>query len=75
MTPPQDLFCKMMPVRPRHPCKVHCAIGYTFEQDVHVWMKRAWTLADAWGTDAFHRRRAADAVIDGAHPYGPRGPA
>ncbi len=55
--------------------QVHGAIGYTFEQDVHVWMKRAWTLADAWGTDAFHRRRAADAVIDGAHPYGPRGPA
>ena len=55
--------------------QVHGAIGYTFEQDVHVWMKRAWTLADAWGTDAYHRRRVADAVIDGAHPIGPRGPA
>lgn len=37
--------------------QVHGAIGYTFEHDLHIWMKRAWTLA-AWGGDApEHRSR------------------
>jgi alkylation response protein AidB-like acyl-CoA dehydrogenase len=41
----------------------HGAIGYTFESDLHLWMKRVWALAPAWGDAAFHRRRVADAVI------------
>ncbi len=45
--------------------QVHGAIGYTWEQDLHVWMRRAWSLDLAWGDDAWHRERVADAVIDG----------
>ncbi len=41
----------------------HGAIGYSFEYDLHLWMKRAWVLQTAWGTAAFHRNRVADAVI------------
>jgi alkylation response protein AidB-like acyl-CoA dehydrogenase len=41
----------------------HGAIGYTFESDLHLWMKRVWALSPAWGDAAFHRRRVADAVI------------
>jgi alkylation response protein AidB-like acyl-CoA dehydrogenase len=48
--------------------QVHGAIGYTYEQDLHVWMKRAWSLDLAFGTGAWHRKRVADAVIDGALP-------
>ena len=44
------------------------AIGYTYEQDLHVWMKRAWSLDLAFGTGAWHRARVADAVIDGTEP-------
>jgi len=48
--------------------QVHGAIGYTYEQDLHLWMKRAWSLDLAYGTGAWHRRRVASAVIDGALP-------
>ena len=44
--------------------QVHGAIGYTWEVDLHVWMKRAWALASAWGTDAWHRARVAAAVLE-----------
>jgi alkylation response protein AidB-like acyl-CoA dehydrogenase len=48
--------------------QVHGAIGYTWEQDLHVWMRRAWSLALAWGSGAWHRERVADAVLEGAGP-------
>jgi alkylation response protein AidB-like acyl-CoA dehydrogenase len=37
--------------------QVHGAIGCTWEHDLHLWMKRAWALAAAWGDAAWHRRR------------------
>jgi alkylation response protein AidB-like acyl-CoA dehydrogenase len=47
--------------------QVHGAIGYTWEQDLHIWMRRAWSLELAWGGAAFHRGRVADAILaDGA---------
>lgn len=48
--------------------QVHGALGYTWEQDLHVWMRRTWSLDTAWGNRAFHRRRLASAVIDGKSP-------
>lgn len=51
--------------------QVHGAMGYTYEVDLHFWMKRAWALSGAWGTRAFHLRRIDDAVIGGAMPIGP----
>ena len=57
--------------------QVHGAIGYTWEQDLHVWMRRAWSLDLAWGDRAFHRARLSEAVIDGktaAEPFGYSGP-
>jgi len=41
----------------------HGAIGYTWEHDLHLWMKRAWALQRVWGTTATHRARVAEAVI------------
>jgi alkylation response protein AidB-like acyl-CoA dehydrogenase len=41
----------------------HGAIGYTVEHDLHLWMKRAWALAAAWGDAAFHRARVGDRVL------------
>jgi alkylation response protein AidB-like acyl-CoA dehydrogenase len=41
----------------------HGAIGYSFEYDLHLWMKRAWVLQLSWGDSAFHRDRVADAVL------------
>ena len=51
--------------------QVHGAMGYTYEVDLHFWMKRSWALAGAWGDRAFHLRRIDDAVIGGAMPIGP----
>ncbi len=48
--------------------QVHGALGYTWEQDLHVWMRRAWTLDLAWGETAWHRSRLADALFEGAWP-------
>ncbi len=47
--------------------QVHGAIGYTWEQDLHIWMRRAWSLALDWGSGAFHRERVSRVVLaDGA---------
>lgn len=43
--------------------QVHAGIGYTYEHDLHMWMKRTWTLAAQWGDLAFHRSRVAAAVL------------
>ena len=44
--------------------QVHGAIGYTWEVDLHLWMKRAWALDQAWGSAARHRARIAERVLD-----------
>jgi alkylation response protein AidB-like acyl-CoA dehydrogenase len=41
----------------------HGAIGYSFEYDLHLWMKRAWALMRAFGTTEFHHRRVTAAVV------------
>ena len=40
----------------------HGAIGYTFEYDLHLWMKRGWALSATWGDTAWHRNRIAAAL-------------
>ena len=40
--------------------QVHGAIGYTWEHDLQLWMKRAWSLAAAWGDAATHRARVLE---------------
>ena len=44
--------------------QVHGAIGYTWEVDLHLWMKRAWALEAAWGSGFWHRARIGKAVLD-----------
>ena len=51
--------------------QVHGAMGYTYEVDLHFWMKRCWALAGAWGDRAFHQRRIEAAVIGGGMAIGP----
>jgi alkylation response protein AidB-like acyl-CoA dehydrogenase len=51
--------------------QVHGAIGYTWEQDLHLWMRRAWSLDLAFGGPPFHRARVAEAVLGGSARLGP----
>ena len=48
----------------RHALQVHGAIGYSYEHDLHLWMKRAWALAAEWGDAASHRRRVGRAILE-----------
>lgn len=40
----------------------HGAIGYTFEYDLQLWLKRGWALAAAHGDAREHRDRVAEAL-------------
>jgi len=70
--------CRAAESAARVALQVHGAIGYTWEQDVHVWMRRAWSLAGAFCTPAWHTERVAAAVLDGrgvAETFGYSAPA
>lgn len=43
--------------------QVHGAIGYTWECDLHLFLKRSWALAEAWGSAADHRARLLDSLL------------
>jgi alkylation response protein AidB-like acyl-CoA dehydrogenase len=45
--------------------QVHGAIGYTWECDLHLFLKRAWALSESWGSAGEHRRRVLDALVAG----------
>ena len=45
--------------------QVHGAIGYTWECDVHLFLKRTWALAEAWGSAGDHRSRLLDSLVAG----------
>lgn len=51
--------------------QVHGAMGYSWEVDLHFYMKRAWALAGAWGERGFHLRRLSDRLLEGGLPLGP----
>lgn len=51
--------------------QVHGAMGYTWEVDLQIFMKRAWVLAAAWGDKGFHKSRIAEFVLGENAPLGP----
>lgn len=51
----------------RNGIQVHGAMGYTWEMDLQIFMKRAWALDATWGDRALHKLRVAELVLrDGA---------
>ncbi|MFT4825664.1 MAG: alkylation response protein AidB-like acyl-CoA dehydrogenase [Halioglobus sp.] len=50
--------------------QVHGAMGYTWEVDLHIFMKRAWALTNTWGDAAFHKSRIAEAIFAEGAPLG-----
>ncbi len=51
--------------------QVHGAIGYTWEQDLHLWMRRAWSLERDFGDAPFHLDRVSAFVLADGAPIGP----
>lgn len=45
--------------------QVHGAIGYTWECDLHLFLKRAWALSEAWGSSAEHRAAVLASLVAG----------
>ena len=50
--------------------QVHGAMGYTWEVDLHIFMKKAWALPNTWGDVAFHKTRVAQFVFNPAAEIG-----
>jgi alkylation response protein AidB-like acyl-CoA dehydrogenase len=46
--------------------QVHGAIGYSTEYDLHLYMKRAWALANAHGSASDHREHLIQTIVQGA---------
>jgi alkylation response protein AidB-like acyl-CoA dehydrogenase len=42
---------------------VHGGIGFTWEHDLHLWLKRARVNAAMFGDSHWHRERVADAIL------------
>ncbi|HSO96017.1 MAG TPA: acyl-CoA dehydrogenase [Acidimicrobiia bacterium] len=41
----------------------HGAIGYSYEYDLHLFLKRAWALEGTWGDAPWHRARVGRAIL------------
>jgi alkylation response protein AidB-like acyl-CoA dehydrogenase len=63
--------CEAAALAVRNALQAHGAIGYTWEQDLHLWMRRAWSLEQAWGRSPFHLGRVRSEVLEGRVPIGP----
>lgn len=46
--------------------QTHGAMGYTWEVDLQLFMKRAWTLDKVWGDRPWHKARIHQALFGGA---------
>ena len=51
--------------------QVHGGMGYTYEVDLHLFMKRAWALCGEWGDRNYHMKKLEDLVLHGDEPLGP----
>ena len=49
----------------RSTMQVHGGIGYTWEADLQLWMKKSWALMRAYGDATYHRRRVGASVLHG----------
>lgn len=55
--------CEVADLAAKNSIQVHGAMGYTWEMDLHIFMKRAWALNSSYGTAGFHKQRLAAYVF------------
>lgn len=59
----KSVACEASLIGAKNCIQVHGAMGYTWEVDLHIYMKKAWALDKTWGDNAFHKARVADAIF------------
>lgn len=55
--------CEAANLAAKNSIQVHGAMGYTWEVDLHIFMKKAWALANTWGDTGYHKSRLADYIF------------
>ncbi len=55
--------CEVSDLAAKNCVQVHGAMGYTWEVDLQIFMKKAWAFNNTWGDAAFHKNRVADFVL------------
>ncbi|MDP5063525.1 MAG: acyl-CoA/acyl-ACP dehydrogenase [Haliea sp.] len=61
------MACEAANLAAKNSIQVHGAMGYTWEVDLHIFMKKAWALANTWGDAGWHKQQVATAIFaDGA---------
>jgi alkylation response protein AidB-like acyl-CoA dehydrogenase len=55
--------CEAANLAAKNSHQVHGAMGYTWEMDLHIFMKKAWALANTWGDAGFHKARIGDHIF------------
>lgn len=55
--------CEAANLAAKNCIQVHGAMGYTWEVDLHIYMKKAWALANTWGDAGFHKVRVGDRIF------------
>lgn len=55
--------CEAANLAAKNSHQAHGAMGYTWEMDLHIFMKKAWALANTWGDAGFHKTRVADRIF------------
>jgi alkylation response protein AidB-like acyl-CoA dehydrogenase len=55
--------CEAANLAAKNCIQVHGAMGYTWEVDLHIYMKKAWALANTWGDAGFHKVRIGDRIF------------
>jgi len=51
--------------------QVHGGMGYTYEVDLHLFMKRTWALCGEWGDRNYHMKKLEDYLLGGEADLGP----
>ena len=62
--------CEVADLAAKNSIQVHGAMGYTWEVDLHIFMKRAGAFNSSFGTAGFHKQRVAAAILADDAPLG-----
>jgi alkylation response protein AidB-like acyl-CoA dehydrogenase len=57
------IACEAANLAAKNSVQVHGAMGYTWEVDLHIFMKKSWALANTWGDAGFHKTRIGERIF------------